>query len=1199
MARKNKRNELLEKSKKSYLRKSGVTIGVLALGGVILCAFLAMMQNYSVEQSQKDTSFKILSEVTETMKNNDETVKSITHEFNELNQTTLQTLNTYMKSESVNFFDGQYNVSSIGLKLESLSKDIGSDNIYIISGDGLVITASDISLGDKSVVGKNVKDTFGEEGLAALTGYEKDSNDNPIVDGTIRYGEKVEYHPVFASYNGYDYYTYSVYFASSEYGGTNTDFFLLTSVNSKLLDKELSSIKDIGSVLDGVSVGKTGFLFSVDTDSETFSYFNNGKQKLTGENYVEHGFNSYAAVDKYVGYQTVGGVRYYCTTAKFQSETFGEFTVIAAVVAADELVGKIITTVVISSAAFLIVAAIVIGYGMIIRHDIADRTIALEAELVSELRDEVEGGRSKFTEDEIQERVKIRMEETIEKNADKQLSRVNFGTRNAKGVQTYFSTYMLKKVSPVMIIGAGVIFLISFFSQTLLAYQEAINLSTVGINDVQQIINKNEATADSIRSYISEQYLSKLKLISYLMKENPEEVLTFDKDNDDVHPLTYKTENGKREVLTDKEGHVRYSVEYNQMLQSVCSLNNLSSIYVYDEDGYCIATNTEYWYNHAYEEERLLPITSIIEGKTDFEIEDVDFGTDKKIDKQYIAYVMYYYTTIQNNEIKYVGEASYNNQTVDQPVFKHRAAVQIDISIKDFLTLFEVTQVSYILKNLHVYGEDSFFVAFDTSEDHVCIYSPVASSIGKTAQELNVSDKCFKLVGTYNGFTNVNGNEYYQTYMLVGDYYFATTIPTSYIHSTRNVIASYTLLFSSIFIIIAAGFYIFSTDKADKEYIDYLRLKEDQEERKNAAFIISSAAGNKKTTSASSRYTKVLWKHKTVEQKLASILMGYLFAASIIILLVLLNIVVRNDNNSIFAYIFSGEWDRGFNIFSLTAALMVAVLVIAASNFVKIIVKSFCGALGARVETLGNLFVSVVKYGGMIGGLFYCLYLFGFDTTSLLTSAGILTVVVGLGAQSLISDIIAGMFIVFEGEFRVGDIVTIGDFRGQVIEIGLRTTKLLDIANNIKIFNNASISGVLNMTKESSFAFVTVGIEYGESLERVEAVLSKGFPKIRKKLPAIVEGPYYKGVLALNTSSVDIGIVARCAEQDRVQLARDLNREIFLLFKANNVNIPFPQVTVSYLKDEEHTRVTPQEIKEAKKFAEEEKEKSQDINVKM
>ena len=197
--------------------------------------------------------------------------------------------------------------------------------------------------------------------------------------------------------------------------------------------------------------------------------------------------------------------------------------------------------------------------------------------------------------------------------------------------------------------------------------------------------------------------------------------------------------------------------------------------------------------------------------------------------------------------------------------------------------------------------------------------------------------------------------------------------------------------------------------------------------------------------------------------------------------------------------------------------------------------------------------------------LFYCLYLSGVDAPSLLASAGILSLVIGLGAQSLIKDILAGIFIVFEGEFRVGDIVTISDFRGTVMDIGLRTTKIMAPNGNIKIFNNSDISGVLNMTKQASVASMAISIEYGQDIEYVEAVLNRELPKLKEKNEKILDGPTYLGISELGESGVELKIMAKCAEQDVFGMTRFLNREVLQIFYRNGINVPFPNVTVSNL----------------------------------
>ena len=131
------------------------------------------------------------------------------------------------------------------------------------------------------------------------------------------------------------------------------------------------------------------------------------------------------------------------------------------------------------------------------------------------------------------------------------------------------------------------------------------------------------------------------------------------------------------------------------------------------------------------------------------------------------------------------------------------------------------------------------------------------------------------------------------------------------------------------------------------------------------------------------------------------------------------------------------------------------------------------------------------------------------------------------------------------------------------------------------------MSNVVNMTKESSYAVCEMGIEYGESLERVEAILEKEFPNIRRRLPAIEDGPFYKGVVALNDNSVTIRIVVQCAEKDRGQLERDLRREMKLIFDEHEINIPFPQVVVH--QPIEYKKATIAEQLRADRFNEEQK----------
>lgn len=274
---------------------------------------------------------------------------------------------------------------------------------------------------------------------------------------------------------------------------------------------------------------------------------------------------------------------------------------------------------------------------------------------------------------------------------------------------------------------------------------------------------------------------------------------------------------------------------------------------------------------------------------------------------------------------------------------------------------------------------------------------------------------------------------------------------------------------------------------------------------------------------------------------------------------------------------------------TLTIAMLLSVLI-------RFILRK-CFSRNNRGATIVKLAESFIKWIVAIVALLVILGAWGVDTGTLLASAGILTLVVGLGAQSLVADIVAGVFIVFEGEYQVGDIVIIDDWRGTVQEIGIRTTKIVDAGGNIKIVNNSEIKSIINQTQELSLAKCTVGIEYGESIPRVELVVRDNLDKIKERIPDIVEGPYYKGVSMLNASSVDLLFIAKCKEEDIYQVQRDLNREIKIMFDNNHINIPFPQVVLN--QPPVFSQKTSKRMESgAREFVDEQKELSKDIEEK-
>ena len=251
-----------------------------------------------------------------------------------------------------------------------------------------------------------------------------------------------------------------------------------------------------------------------------------------------------------------------------------------------------------------------------------------------------------------------------------------------------------------------------------------------------------------------------------------------------------------------------------------------------------------------------------------------------------------------------------------------------------------------------------------------------------------------------------------------------------------------------------------------------------------------------------------------------------------------------------------------------------------------------------KFTTVFILVVNFLKWVVVIASIFLVLSACGLRAEFSAAGAGIVALIIGLGSQSLVADILAGIFIVFEGDYQVGDIVVLDGWRGEIQSIGVRTTKLIDAGFNVKIINNSEIKTIINQSKELSLAKCYVSTRYEDRIENIELVIKDNLASIKEKIPAIVEGPYYKGVAELAESSVNLLFVAMCKEEDIYQVQRDLNREIKIMFDNNDIGIPFNQIVVHMGEDDVKDTVSKRNAQKAQEFTEEQKELSKDYDVK-
>ena len=310
---------------------------------------------------------------------------------------------------------------------------------------------------------------------------------------------------------------------------------------------------------------------------------------------------------------------------------------------------------------------------------------------------------------------------------------------------------------------------------------------------------------------------------------------------------------------------------------------------------------------------------------------------------------------------------------------------------------------------------------------------------------------------------------------------------------------------------------------------------------------------SKKTIDPSRRFSLAphYW-DKMLPQQKTSVVFRVLSGLLIIYVLC----VYRNKGNgssSLIGYILSGQWSRGANLFAFFSIGLLIISAILVMLLLRLLLVVLCSLLDTKGETLCRLVFSLIEYAIIIAVLFYSFQYLGFNTTGLLASVSLISLALSLGAKDLVTDVLAGLSIVFEGRYQVGDMVEIDGYRGQVQEVGIRSTKLIGRGDNIKIIDNSDVRNVINMSRLNSWYPLEVTIPNDQPLEEVEAILEQQLPVIGEKIKEIINGPYYYGVLSFKKDSITLSILSECREENYHKVQRKLNKEIYDLFRKQNI----------------------------------------------
>jgi len=224
-----------------------------------------------------------------------------------------------------------------------------------------------------------------------------------------------------------------------------------------------------------------------------------------------------------------------------------------------------------------------------------------------------------------------------------------------------------------------------------------------------------------------------------------------------------------------------------------------------------------------------------------------------------------------------------------------------------------------------------------------------------------------------------------------------------------------------------------------------------------------------------------------------------------------------------------------------------------------------------KVRTLYNLLISIIKYIIVLIFFLSCLATWGVNVTSLVAGLGVTSAIIGLYLKDMVTDIIAGFSIITENQYEVGDIIEVDGFIGEVIELGLQTTKIKDI-NTAKykgatyIIANRYMDKVINYSQNNSVAIVDVSTAYEEKTDNVEKVLNELIKELKDKVPNGIGDIQIMGIQNLDESSVVYRLLLETKPGKYPAVERFLRKAIKDKFDKENIKIPYNQIEVHNAK---------------------------------
>ena len=212
--------------------------------------------------------------------------------------------------------------------------------------------------------------------------------------------------------------------------------------------------------------------------------------------------------------------------------------------------------------------------------------------------------------------------------------------------------------------------------------------------------------------------------------------------------------------------------------------------------------------------------------------------------------------------------------------------------------------------------------------------------------------------------------------------------------------------------------------------------------------------------------------------------------------------------------------------------------------------------------TIISLIKNIVKYLIFIFIILGILSVFGVDTTSIIASIGIAGVIIGLAFQDIVADFLAGIFIIFDNQFKIGDTISINDFKGEVVSFGLMSTKIKAASGEVKIIGKSSFNELINYSINNKIYYINIDVSYDTDINKLEKVLDNMKEKV-EKIDGYIGNYKLLGINEFADSSIKYLITFECKSDMQYQVKRDFNKILKSELDKAKIEIPYKKIDIN------------------------------------